>query len=69
MFRKAFFCSKCKDELTDGQVYYSGGMCPLCGHYSGHTICDYDVKAYRMVRVPSGKWWKRDKFKREFLND
>ncbi len=37
-------CSKCKKYLTDNQIYYSNGRCPLCGHRGEQagTIVDVD---------------------------
>ena len=69
MYKTAWFCVSCNGEVSYGQKMHSHGRCPLCG-YKGEKACTiletYEV-AYIRKRIPSGSWWKRDTFIREFL--
>ena len=52
-----FFCSKCKQEMTDHQRSYSFGVCPMCGHADDSTICDTYTVSMRWVPAER-EWWQ-----------
>lgn len=58
MYRSCKCCVECHGELTIDQVYYSHGVCPLCGHCRSKpsTVVDYYEKVYRLIRI--NPWWK-----------
>lgn len=68
IWRNGQCCIKCKQELSNREVMYSGGRCPKCGHKGSGagTIVDVEEFSYRYV-----VWWDlsfpfRHKFK-EFV--
>lgn len=71
MYKSAYFCIACKEELTYNQKMDSNGRCPKCGFKSASagTIVSVKERAYRWVKVPSGKWWIPDKRIREFSDN
>lgn len=56
-YRTEYRCSSCGRELTNTQVCYSSGRCPLCGVKadSAGTLVERSEHAYRLVSPP---WWK-----------
>lgn len=52
MYTSAWFCNKCKKEVTYSQVTKLHGVCPHCGNISGNATLDVEQKAveygYRM---------------------
>ena len=69
MYKTAHFCGHCEKELSYRQVMYSLGRCPLCGYKSksASSVVATKEKAFKIVKIPSGKWWIPDKRIREFL--
>ncbi len=45
MYKSAWFCTKCKKELTLSQVTKLHGVCPHCGNMSGKSEIDYEQRA------------------------
>lgn len=43
-------CIKCKEQLTQKEVMYSGGVCPRCGNVGSPTVV---ATVTRAVFVPS----------------
>ena len=68
MLYTAWFCLQCEKELTSDQVYHSSGRCPLCGlkHKQASSIVYTYELGYEEVKVPSGKWYKRDQKVRKY---
>ena len=54
----AYFCVKCKKELSNYQKMYSNGRCLECGykHPDACTIVRTTEKAKRWIHT--GKWWQ-----------
>ena len=60
-WRVAWFCASCDGELSWGQVMYSHGMCPRCGHKGrgAVTIVDTMERSYRLSPRPWWRFWER----------
>lgn len=69
MYKTAYFCVSCKEDLTYSEKMNSKGRCPKCGykHHSAAAIVATTERGYRMVKVPSGKWWKPATLVRQFI--
>lgn len=50
-------CVACGKNLNRRQEYYSGGVCPFCGHDSRATVVDTVNRIYRL-KWDDGYWWK-----------
>ena len=55
----AYFCVKCKAELSTDTRMYSHGMCPFCGNYTPGTIVATTLKARRKIYTYVPSWWER----------
>lgn len=52
-------CPTTGERLRSSEIYYSGGICPRCGHDNRGTITHKWKLVYRSFRVTHGwKWWK-----------
>jgi len=58
----AYFCASCKARLSQSQVYYSSGRCPLCGFKGSVSVVKVIERAAREVitiTYPENyRWWK-----------
>ena len=43
-------CPKTGDGLSEHAIYYSGGVCPSCGHNDNSTITHYQQIVGRVIR-------------------
>ena len=55
-FTWEYTCKTCGEVLTDKQVSYSRGICPMCGHISGNTFVDCDIQAIKYRTVTELNW-------------
>lgn len=70
-YKTAWFCVNCDREMSYHAVMYSHGRCSMCG-FKGEdaaTIVETYEKAYKIIKEPSGKWWKPSKKVREYLEE
>lgn len=51
------WCPKCDKRIQHSDVMYNSGVCPHCGNASGSTVCDYVIKAYRVIRHQKQLLW------------
>ena len=58
MWKIAYFCKSCKQELTRNQRMYSYGVCPLCGYKDIKNLTI--VATIEMVKkyIKIHPWWK-----------
>jgi len=57
-YRAKFTCSHCDVPVSQHVRYYSGGVCPHCGHKSVGTVLDFRKTAMRWQDI-DGVWqWK-----------
>ena len=66
-WKVAYFCVKCKKEMSNWTMMYSNGVCPYCGNVEPGTVVDCIESAKRWVMT--GKWYSFWKGYWEYKNE
>ena len=57
-YQIAYFCFKCRKELSRNQRMMNCGVCPLCGFRDGVTIVKTTQRIWRYEWPENYRWWK-----------
>ena len=68
-WKAIYRCKNCKQEISWGQVLFSGGVCPHCGkiylgssiHYTKHSIKieSKPLSTFKIIKRKVRAWLKR----------